>query len=225
LAAEDLSDHQLLERFLDGDGRSFDVLMRRHEDRIFALAYRITGNRADALEATQDTFLSVLRAASSFRGGSEVSTWLYRIGINAARDALRRRRRAPVPEEQPEVLDAVASRSSSMRMRGTGSAGPQGVRGTGSAGPQGVRGTGSAGPQDLEEVVAARVDLARALASLPEDYREAVVMHDVGGIPYDEIARVTGVALGTVKSRISRGRRLLAQRLEHRSATPASKDS
>jgi RNA polymerase sigma-70 factor (ECF subfamily) len=214
LVPEDPSDHQLLERFLGGDGRSFDVLMRRHEDRIFALAYRITGNRADALEATQETFLSVLRAASSFRGGSEVSTWLYRIGINAARDALRRRRRAPVPEGQPEFLDAVASRSSPMRMRGTGP-----------AGPEGVGATASTGPQDLEEVVAARVDLARALASLSEDYRQAVVMHDVGGIPYEEIARVTGVALGTVKSRISRGRRLLAERLEHRPAAPASKDS
>jgi RNA polymerase sigma-70 factor (ECF subfamily) len=188
--------------------------MRRHEERIFALAYRITGNRADALEATQETFLSVLRAASSFRGGSEVSTWLYRIGINAARDALRRRRRAPVPTERPDVLGPVAKRSSH-----------RGIRAAGSAGAEDERGTGSAGAEDVEEVVAARVDIARALALLPEDYREAVVMHDVGGIPYEEIARVTGVALGTVKSRISRGRRLLAERLEHRPAAPASKDS
>jgi RNA polymerase sigma-70 factor, ECF subfamily len=187
LAAEDASDHQLLERFLGGDCRSFDTLMRRHEDRVFALAYRITGNRADALEATQETFLSVFRAAASFRGGSEVSTWLYRIGINAARDALRRRRRAPLPEERPEALEPA--------------------------------------PHTFEEAVTTRVDIARALAALPEDYREAVVLHDIGGIPYDEIARVTGVALGTVKSRISRGRRMLAQRLEHRSVTPASKDS
>jgi RNA polymerase sigma-70 factor, ECF subfamily len=201
LAAEDASDQQLLERFLGGDGRAFDALMRRHEDRIFALAYRITGNRADALEATQETFLSVFRAAASFRGGSEVSTWLYRIGINAARDALRRRRRAPLPEEQAEALDAVAPRAPSMR------------------------GAATAASQSVEETVTTRVDIARALASLPEDYREAVVLHDIGGIPYDEIARVTGVALGTVKSRISRGRRILAQRLEHRSVTPASKDS
>lgn len=176
--------------------------MRRHEDRIFALTYRITGNRADALEATQETFLSVFRAAASFRGGSEVSTWIYRIGINAGRDALRRRRRAPVPED-PEIL------------------GSQGLRGIASAGPQGLRGIASA---EMENTVTTRLDLARALASLPDDYREAVVMHDVGGVPYEEIARATGVALGTVKSRISRGRRLLAQRLEHRAPAPTSKE-
>jgi RNA polymerase sigma-70 factor (ECF subfamily) len=210
LVPEDASDHQLLQLFLGGDQRAFEVLVRRHEDRIFALAYRITGNRADALEAAQETFLSLFRAAASFRGGSEVSTWLYRIGINAARDALRRRRRAPVPEDRPEVL-------------GVGSAGPTNMRRAGSAGPQSVLGA-SAGRQDVEDVVATRIDLARALASLPEDHREAIVMHDVGGIPYEEIARVTGVALGTVKSRISRGRRLLAQRLEHRPVTPASKE-
>jgi RNA polymerase sigma-70 factor, ECF subfamily len=206
LAPDDASDHQLLQRFVDGDERAFELLVRRHDDRIFALTYRITGNRADALEATQETFLSVFRAAASFRGGSAVSTWIYRIGINAARDALRRRRRAPIPEDRPEILGA------------------HGFLGEGSPGAQSVRGEGPARSQDLEEVVATRIDLARALASLPEDYREAVVMHDVGGIPYEEIARVTGVALGTVKSRISRGRRLLAQRLEHHTAAPASKE-
>jgi RNA polymerase sigma-70 factor (ECF subfamily) len=196
LATEDVSDHELLRRFVGGDERAFEALVRRQEDRIFALTYRITGNRADALEATQETFLSVFRAAASFRGGSEVSTWIHRIGINAARDALRRRRRAPIADDRVEVLAAEPAEGHGARATAPG----------------------------VEEVVVTRVDLARALASLPDDYREAVVMHDVGGVPYEEIARVTGVALGTVKSRISRGRRLLAQRLEHRAVAPASKE-
>jgi len=190
LHAEDLSDKDLLERFLAGDEAAFAALMRRHEDAIFALAHRITGNRADALEATQETFISLFRAAGTFGGRSQLYTWLYRIGINAARDALRRRRRAPIPEEEPELLEGPTWHAAS-----------------------------------VEEVASTRIDLSRALAALPDDYREAVVMHDLGGIPYEEIARATGVALGTVKSRISRGRRLLARGLEQHFPTPASKDT
>jgi RNA polymerase sigma-70 factor, ECF subfamily len=190
LAGEPRSDKDLLGRFLEGDEDSFATLMRRHEDRIFGLAYRITGDRADALEATQETFTSLFRSAANFKGDSELGTWLYRIGLNAARDVVRRRRRAPVPEGAPEQLDlhrpAVAA---------------------------------------TDDAVAARLDVARALAALPEDYREAVVMHDIGGIPYEEIARLTGVAIGTVKSRISRGRRMLARHLEQPAKARASKDS
>jgi RNA polymerase sigma-70 factor (ECF subfamily) len=75
----------------------------------------------------------------------------------------------------------------------------------------------------VEDTVAARVDVARALASLPDEYRDAVVMHDLGGVPYDEIANLTGAPMGTVKSRISRGRRQLAELLEHRRPASTSK--
>lgn len=182
----DPTDGELLARFVAGDQTAFTRLMRRHEDRIFALAERVTGNRPDALEATQEAFISLFRSAETFRGTAQVSTWLYRIGLNAARDVLRRRQRAPRPEESPESLDR----------RSVG---------------------------DVEGAVVARVDLARALAALPEDYREAVVMYDLGGLPYDEIARLVGVPLGTVKSRISRGRRLLAAALEPETRSPTSK--
>jgi RNA polymerase sigma-70 factor (ECF subfamily) len=182
-------DRELLERFLGGDEAAFTALVRRHEDRIFALAYRVTGDRSDALDATQETFISVFRSASSFRGTSEVSTWIYRIGINASRDVLRRRKRAPVPDSENEALVAGEVRAA------------------------------------IDEAVAARIDVARALQTLPDEYREAVVMADLGGVPYEEIASLTGVALGTVKSRISRGRRLLARRLEHHPQTPASKQT
>ena len=174
---ESLRDEDLLERSLAGDEQSFAVLMRRHEDKIFGLASRMMGDRSDALEATQDTFIAAYKRGASFRGESAFSTWLYRIGMNACRDLLRKRRRDPTPQEElPEPR------------------------------PTGAR--------SLEDAAALRSDLAEALARVPEDYREAVVMHDLGGIPYEEIAEVTGVPLGTVKSRISRGRRALAALLE-----------
>lgn len=185
-AATRLSDEELLGRAADGDQSAFSALVRRHEDRVFGIAIRITGDRADALDATQDTFVSVFRQAGTFRAEAAFTTWLYRVVVNACRDLLRKRRRFPEPvEELPER-------------------------------PRPGIGT--------EDVVGLRLDLARALAQLPEEYREAVVMHDIGAIPYEEIALLTGAALGTVKSRISRGRRRLAELLEQPAPPPASKD-
>lgn len=181
-----VGDEELLRRAAGGDQAAFSQLVRRHEDRVFGIAVRMTGDRADALDATQDTFLAVFRQAGSFRGDAAFTTWLYRVAVNATRDLLRKRRRAPEPvEELPE--------------------------------------RGVPGPPP-EETVNLRLDLARALAELPEDYREAVLLHDVGAVPYEEIARITGAALGTVKSRISRGRRRLAVLMEQPVGAPASKE-
>jgi RNA polymerase sigma-70 factor, ECF subfamily len=182
------SDEILVARFVAGDEASFSELVRRHEDKIFALAYRITGDRAEALDATQEAFISLFRRAGSFRGESAFSTWLYRIGMNAAYDALRRRR--PTLEARPDIDEELGSSSHSA----------------------------------MEEVAGIRSDIAGALAQLPPEYREAVVMHDLADISYDEIATLTKVSLGTVKSRISRGRRRLAELLEPSYRPQTSKD-
>jgi RNA polymerase sigma-70 factor, ECF subfamily len=183
------TDESLLEEFLAGRESAFTDLVGRHEDRIFSMALRMTGDRADALDATQDTFILAFRQAHRFRGESAFGTWLYRIGINACRDLLRKKRRQPTPEEEV---------------------------------PEGNR--TSIGTTSVEEQVATRLEVKEALAALSHDYREAVAMHDLGGIPYEEIAQLTGVSVGTVKSRISRGRRRLAELLEQPGRTPASKD-
>lgn len=181
---DDATDEALLEASLAGSDDAFAVLMRRHEDRIFSLAFRMTGDRSDALEATQDTFISAFRRARSWRKDAAFGTWLYRIGINACRDLLRKKRRSPEPVGDPSA-DVPAQGSS------------------------------------VDDVVATRLDVADALSALPEEYRHAVVLHDLGGVAYDEIAAITRVPIGTVKSRISRGRRLLAEALEQ----PAYRDS
>lgn len=179
----DASDHELVRAFVAGDHSAFDALMRKHEDRIFSLALRMTGDRADALDATQDAFVSAFRNARSFKGTSAFSTWLYRIGVNACHDLLRKKGRV-VPTED---VDAGEAR----------------------------------GRTDVD--VPLKLELALALQQLSPDYRQAVLMHDLGGFPYEEIAAITGVQVGTVKSRISRGRRKLAELLEQRGASPASK--
>ena len=170
--------------FLHGDGKSFDALVARHEDRLFSMAYRMTGNRSDALDAVQDAFLAAFRNAASFKGTAAFSTWLYRIGMNACTDLLRKRKRS-VPVAEVEV---------------------------------------EASPGRIESDVSLRLDLIHALEALTPEHREAVVMHDLGGYPYEEIAALTGVQLGTVKSRISRGRRRLAELLEQPEGPQASKE-
>ena len=182
------NDHDLLEAFLSGDNDAFSGLMERHEDRIFGLCLKMLHNRSDALEASQEIFITAFRRASSFRGDSAFGTWLYRIGINHCKDMLRKRKDLLLETDQLEIERVDP------RQRG------------------------------IDEVAALRLDLSKALAGLPDDYREAVVMHDLGGIPYEEIAAITEVPVGTVKSRISRGRSQLARLMEHAEGMDTSKD-
>jgi RNA polymerase sigma-70 factor, ECF subfamily len=181
---DERTDEELLQLYVEGETSAYEVLVRRHEDRLFSLAFRMLGNRADALDATQDAFVAAFRRASSFRGESSFGTWLYRIGINACKDLLRTKARLPEPQADPE--------------------------------PSGFA-------PEAGELVTDRIDVSRALAALPEEYRRAVAMHDLGGVPYEEIARIEVVPVGTIKSRISRGRRMLAETLEHRGGARPSK--
>lgn len=187
-----VGDEELLRRAAAGDQGAFSNLVRRHEDRVFGIAIRMTGDRADALDAAQDTFVAVFRQAETFRGDAAFTTWLYRVAVNATRDLLRKRRRLPEPAAELPEREAPGT--------------------------------------SAEEAVNLRLDLAEALAKLPDEYREAVLLHDLGAVPYEEIAKITGAALGTVKSRISRGRRRLAALLaqagdvEQPARAPASKD-
>lgn len=185
---ETASDADLLALAAAGNGEAFGILMRRHEDRMFALALQMLGNRTDALDATQDAFISAFRRAGSYRGDAAVGTWLYRVGINACKDFLRKKKRWSAQGDVEETIDRRAT-----------------------------------GP-GLDERVATRMEVHAALAQLSDEYREPLVMHDIGGIPYEEIAATTGTAIGTVKSRISRGRRKLAQLLEPERPDASSKE-
>ncbi|HWD08008.1 MAG TPA: sigma-70 family RNA polymerase sigma factor [Actinomycetota bacterium] len=170
---EALSDDELVRRFVAGEADdAVDVLIRRHQDRVFGIAYRILGNRADALDAAQEVFVVVFRKAKSFRHQSAFTTWLYRLTVNACTDLHRRRARQPLPAE---ALEAPIP--------------------------------DTAGATDD------RLAIAQALKELPLDQRTAVILRDLYGLSYGEIAAATSAAVGTVKSRISRGRDSLAAAL------------
>ena len=164
---------------LSGDERALDGLLRRHYDRLHGLCRRMTGNDADAADATQDALVAIVRglAGGHFDGRSRFGTWAYRVATNACLDELRRRRRRPAPAAgaafEPDLAPSPAA-------------------------------------VDTSAAVADRVDVDAALRRLAPEFRAAVVLRDLCGLEYTEIAQVLDIPAGTVRSRIARGRAALA---------------
>lgn len=163
-----------------GDRDALDALLRRHYDRLFALCRRMTGNAADAADATQEALLAIVRGLARFDGRSAFSTWSYRVATNACLDELRRRRRRPDPAEVDEERPVRTADEST---------------------------------PELAQLVADRLSIDEALAGIPAEFRVAVVLRDVCALDYAEIAEVLDIPAGTVRSRIARGRALLAGRI------------
>ncbi len=177
-------DAALIEEARSGRLEAFNELVRRHQDHLYALVYRLVPEPDQAADAVQEAFFSAYRNLGSYRGGS-IKSWLGRIAVNAAMDMQRSRRRRP-SQPYPEFEDDSWQPP---------------------AGEQ-------AEPESQAVAAAQRRILAEALAMLPVEQRACIVMFDVEGYDYPEIARTLGVSLGTVKSRIHRGRAALRQRLE-----------
>ena len=156
---------------------AFDELMGAHEDRVFAICLRTLGDREMALDAVQETFITVFRKVSQFEGKSAFSTWIYRVAVNTCYDVARRakRRRAEPLPDHTDPTDPAAG--------------------------------------DAFTAAELRPDIARAVADLPEEFRAAVILSDLEGLPLQEVADIIDVPVGTVKSRVFRGRKLLAEAL------------
>lgn len=202
-----------------GDRHTLETLVTAHYDRVHALCRRMLGNDSDALDATQDTLVAAIRALGRFDGRSSFGTWIYRIATNTCIDEMRRRRRRPVTGLVADVaqtadeisfgapgLFVVPRPHDTDRSDDIGESRDAGSRGAGTIGGTG----GSGGVRDPADIVAARVDVDTALASLPLGFRTAVVLRDVCDLPYDEIAEILGVPVGTIRSRIARARSALA---------------
>ncbi|SCF43482.1 RNA polymerase, sigma subunit, ECF family [Micromonospora mirobrigensis] len=181
----DASDLDLIRAHVAGDRDAFTELFHRHRDRLWAVALRTLGDREEAADALQDALLSAHRAAARFRGDSAVTTWLHRIVVNACLDRIRRRQAHPTVPL------------------------PDGSRTDADGRPTGVEPAAPVRDHDTALVV------RQALAALPVEQRAALVLVDVQGYPVAEVARILGVAEGTVKSRCARGRARLATLLGH----------
>ena len=176
-----MSEEMLIRRSVKGDGAAFSLLMSRHEGRMYAVTLRMCANREDAQDCLQDAMLRIYKAIGSFKGQSAFSTWVYRITMNTCLDELRRRK-----NRAASSLDTLLE--------------------------------GGWSPTDKDDVPEKhaikseqRRVLDRAISELPEDMRSAVVLRDIQGHSYEEIASMLDTNIGTVKSRISRGREKLRQ--------------
>ncbi|MEN9504145.1 MAG: hypothetical protein RI958_71 [Actinomycetota bacterium] len=176
-------DLALVEAARNGDRAAMERLLRTHHDRIFAVCRRITGNDADAADASQDALIAIVRHLDRFDGRSAFGTWAYRIATNASLDELRRRSRRPVVVHDDLASSdrhrSVIDQSANTRI----------------------------------DAVADRDLIDGALGGVPDDFRIPLVLRDVADLDYSEIAAVLEIPIGTVKSRIARGRAALAQAL------------
>jgi RNA polymerase sigma-70 factor, ECF subfamily len=184
---ERLADDDLARRAGRGDREAMEVLLRRHQQRVFRICRRLCPSEPDAFDATQQALVTVARRIDRYDGRAAFTTWLYRVTTNACLDELRRRRRqVPLAETDPADLD-----------EGDDQAG----------------GGGHSRARDPAELVSSRLELDGALAALAPEFRAAVVLRDVADLDYAEIADVLDVPVGTVRSRIARGRAQLAELL------------
>jgi RNA polymerase sigma-70 factor (ECF subfamily) len=188
------AEDQFLERLKAGDTAAFARLVEERTGDIYALLHRLTEDPEEARDLTQEVFLQAFRNIGGFRGEADLRTWLYRIAVNQARNRWRwwkRRRR-----DRTVSLDA-----------------PVGDEGTATIGS----GLPSRDGDDPEQQTLAREReraLSAALRSLARPYREVVLLRDIEGLSYEDVALALDLNVGTVKSRLSRGRAELRRRLE-----------
>ena len=165
---------------------AWEDVVRDHGDRVFRLAYRLTGNRHDAEDLTQEVFVRVFRSLSQYTPGT-FEGWLHRITTNLFLDQVRRKARIRFDSLPEDAADRMAGREP--------------------------------GPAQVYDDSTFDADVQAALDKLPADFRAAVVLCDIEGLSYEEIAELLNVKLGTVRSRIHRGRSQLRQSLAHRTPT------
>src|SRR5687767_13539798 len=188
---DEASDEALAAAANAGDRGALEVLLARHLDRVHAICRRVTGHPEDALDATQEALIAATRGLHRYDGRSLFTTWLYRVATNAALDELRRRKRRPEPAELSEERAGAGSRAGA-----------------------------APGNAPVESAVVARLDVDAALRGLSPEFRAAVVLRDLCDLDYAEIAEVLDVPIGTVRSRIARGRAAIADQLREPTAPP-----
>ncbi len=190
-----LEDEHFLVRLRSRDERAFNELVRLYERRIYGLAFRMLGRRDEAEDLAQEVFVQVFKAIETFRGESKLSTWMYRITVNLSKNRTKYLSRRHAGEE--EDVTALGERVPMGEARGVTAADV-------------VRPDDAYAGHEVESIV------QRCIAGIEPDFREVLVLRDVEELSYEEIAEITGLPDGTVKSRIFRARAQLRACVEKR---------
>ena len=175
---------RLAELAQQGDAAAFEALVTAHEKMVYNLVYRMVGNTEDAQDISQEVFLKAYRYLARFNRQASFSTWIYQIAVNTAIDELRRRK----GKETLSLEEEYEGDKKNFHKQ-----------------------YASPGPNVEEQVLEKEGlhSLKQAVFALPEEQKTVVILRDMEGFSYEEIARITGTALGTVKSRLARGREQL----------------
>jgi len=187
------AEDQFLERLRSGDTAAFERVVAEHSGDVYALLYRLTTDPEEARDLTQETFLRAFQSIGRFRGDANLKTWIYRIALNQARNRWRwwRRRKRDVTVS----LDATSERNEQPLSAS-------------------LRDDDALDPEQETLARERESQLRGALSELKRPFREAVILRDVEGFSYEEIAETLALSIGTVKSRLSRGRLELRRKLE-----------
>lgn len=174
----------LIARCKAGDKMAFDELISAHQERVFNVAYRLMGNYEEALDLTQEVFLNCFRKIGSFKGDSALSTWLYRITVNTAKNRWKYQQSRGV--NRTDSLDVPFDQGDTKALADFPSPEP--------------------GPSEVASGRETMGKFEQCLQKLASEYREVIVLRYIEELPYEEIAEILRISLGTVKSRIHRAR-------------------
>lgn len=183
-------DRDLVERARQGDTSAFDLLVRKHTPRLYALVYNMTGNHEDTNDLLQDIFARAYRSLKRFEGKSSFYTWIYSISVNMTLNFLKKRNR----ERKKISLNDEDARAEND--------------------PEFLEKQSSSDPVKEVEIRELNRRLSRALQELSDDHRAVVTMFDIMGLPHNEIAEIMGVSPGTVRSRLFYAHRQLQNYLD-----------
>lgn len=178
---------ELIKKYLAGNKLAFEALVEHYQQRLYNFCLRMVQNPEDASDLTQEIFILLLRKIDTFEGKSRFSTWLYSIACNKCRDFLRRKKSFLSLSELTFLEDVAATQKSQSGLLND--------------------------PANIIEKRVIKHEVERGIFELPVDYRMVVVLHDLQDLSYNEIAEMLHISMGTVKSRLSRGRLKLAKRL------------
>ena len=186
--SEDTGDLGLVQRVQRGDKTAFDLLVRKYQHKVVKLVLRYVRNPAEAEDIAQEAFIKAYRALPQFRGDSAFYTWMYRIAINTAKNSLASRDRSPIAYDL-DLTDPEESHSVQTKLQDPDT-------------PEGMALT--------EEI---RLIVNSAIEALPEELKTAIVLRELDGLSYEEIAAAMECPVGTVRSRIFRAREAIDKRL------------
>lgn len=185
-------DRELVAKSLGGDTEAFRTIVERYQERVYNVAFQMTGSHEDSLDLAQDSFLRVFRALSSFKGDSSLGTWIHRIAHNIVIDELRKRRRRPVVAMSTDTVVITEDGEHMLEWSAPMDEAPE------------------------EQLLRAekKREIEQALQRISPEHRSVLVMRDIEGLTYEEVAEVLGLNVGTVKSRLNRARLALREKLK-----------